>query len=55
MDAVKEDSGIALTNLQVDGAMIKSPLLMQLQADFARIPVGELFEVDWAKNVAANT
>jgi glycerol kinase len=36
---MRADSGIALTELRVDGGASANDLLMQMQADFARIPV----------------
>lgn len=41
LDAMNQDSGIPLTQLQVDGGMTSNKLLMQLQADILCIPVGE--------------
>ncbi|XP_035983977.1 glycerol kinase isoform X2 [Fundulus heteroclitus] len=40
LDAMNQDSGIPLTQLQVDGGMTSNKLLMQLQADILCIPVG---------------
>ncbi|XP_061091136.1 glycerol kinase-like isoform X2 [Conger conger] len=39
LDAMNKDSGIPLTQLQVDGGMTTNRLLMQLQADILSIPV----------------
>ncbi|KAK5619259.1 hypothetical protein CRENBAI_018109 [Crenichthys baileyi] len=39
LDAMNQDSGIPLTQLQVDGGMTSNKLLMQLQADILCIPV----------------
>lgn len=39
---MNQDSGIPLTQLQVDGGMTSNRLLMQLQADILCIPVGEI-------------
>ncbi|KAF4075138.1 hypothetical protein AMELA_G00231150 [Ameiurus melas] len=39
LDAMNKDSGIPLTQLQVDGGMTSNRLLMQLQADILCIPV----------------
>ncbi|KAM9455159.1 glycerol kinase isoform 1-T1 [Clarias gariepinus] len=39
LDAMNQDSGIPLTQLQVDGGMTLNRLLMQLQADILCIPV----------------
>ncbi|KAG5852362.1 hypothetical protein ANANG_G00061600 [Anguilla anguilla] len=39
LDAMNQDSGIPLTQLQVDGGMTTNRLLMQLQADILCIPV----------------
>ncbi|KAJ8352581.1 hypothetical protein SKAU_G00240570 [Synaphobranchus kaupii] len=39
LDAMNQDSGIPLTQLQVDGGMTTNRLLMQLQADILGIPV----------------
>lgn len=46
LDAMNQDSGIPLTQLQVDGGMTSNRLLMQLQADILCIPVGE--SRDWS-------
>jgi glycerol kinase len=39
LDAMREDSGIALEELRVDGGASTNDLLMQIQADLAGIPV----------------
>jgi glycerol kinase len=39
LDAMKEDSGVSLTNLKVDGGMVGNNLLMQFQADILGVPV----------------
>jgi glycerol kinase len=39
LSAMREDSGIALRELRVDGGASGNDLLMQMQADFAGIPV----------------
>ncbi|XP_062861708.1 glycerol kinase-like isoform X2 [Trichomycterus rosablanca] len=39
LDAINQDSGVPLTQLQVDGGMTSNKLLMQLQADILCIPV----------------
>ncbi|KAG7463601.1 hypothetical protein MATL_G00178260 [Megalops atlanticus] len=39
LDAMNQDSGIPLSELQVDGGMTSNKLLMQLQADILCIPV----------------
>jgi glycerol kinase len=39
LEAMRADSGIALTELRVDGGASANDLLMQMQADFAGIPV----------------
>ena len=39
LDAMKEDSGVELKNLKVDGGMVFNQLLMQFQADILRVPV----------------
>ncbi|TFD93835.1 glycerol kinase GlpK [Cryobacterium lactosi] len=39
LDAVNADSGVPLTELKVDGGMIKNNLLMQFQADIIGVPV----------------
>jgi glycerol kinase len=36
---MKEDSGVSLTNLKVDGGMVGNNLLMQFQADILGVPV----------------
>lgn len=38
-DAMQKDSGLALSELRVDGGASKNNLLMQIQADFLGIPV----------------
>lgn len=40
LEAMKEDTGLLLSKLLVDGAMINNDLLMQMQADICGIPVG---------------
>lgn len=40
LEAMKEDTGMALTKLLVDGAMTSNNLLMQMQADICGVPVG---------------
>jgi glycerol kinase len=39
MDAMNADSGVALTELKVDGGMVQNELLMQFQADILDVPV----------------
>ena len=39
LEAMREDSGVALTELRVDGGASTNDLLMQMQADLAGIPV----------------
>jgi glycerol kinase len=39
LDAMREDSGMALTELRVDGGASVNDLLMQIQADVAGLPV----------------
>src|SRR5207302_8453872 len=39
LDAMRADSGLAMTELRVDGAASKNDLLMQLQADLAAVRV----------------
>ncbi|XP_030641633.1 glycerol kinase [Chanos chanos] len=39
LDAMNQDSGVPLTQLQVDGGMTSNRLLMQLQSDILCIPV----------------
>uniref|UniRef100_A0A8D3EB16 glycerol kinase n=1 Tax=Scophthalmus maximus TaxID=52904 RepID=A0A8D3EB16_SCOMX len=39
LDAMNQDSGVPLTELQVDGGMTSNRLLMQLQADILCMPV----------------
>jgi glycerol kinase len=39
LEAMRRDSGIALTELRVDGAATANDLLMQMQADLAGLPV----------------
>ena len=37
---MRQDSGVAMSQLRVDGGMTKNNLLMQLQADLLNISVG---------------
>jgi glycerol kinase len=39
LDVMKEDSGIALSELRVDGGAANNNLLMQFQADLLRVPI----------------
>jgi glycerol kinase len=39
LDAMRQDSGVALTSLKVDGGMVYNELLMQFQADLLGVPV----------------
>jgi len=39
LDAMNEDSGVALRSLKVDGGMVNNTLLMQFQADILGVPV----------------
>jgi glycerol kinase len=39
LDAMNADSGVALTELKVDGGMVRNELLMQFQADLLDVPV----------------
>jgi glycerol kinase len=39
LDAMNQDSGVALTALKVDGGMVHNNLLMQFQADILGVPV----------------
>jgi glycerol kinase len=39
LDAMEQDSGVALTALKVDGGMVYNELLMQFQADILGVPV----------------
>jgi glycerol kinase len=39
LDAMRQDSGVALTSLKVDGGMVYNGLLMQFQADLLGVPV----------------
>jgi len=39
VEAMRVDSGIALTSLKVDGGAVRNDLLMQLQADILGVPV----------------
>lgn len=41
VEAMNQDSGVGLTQLQADGGMTANQLLMQLQADILHIPIGE--------------
>lgn len=40
LDAMRNDSGVSLTKLKVDGGMTKSELMLQTQSDLIGIPVG---------------
>lgn len=40
LEAMHKDTGVPLSELWVDGGMIKNNLLMQLQADLCGVPVG---------------
>ena len=44
---MNKDSGIKLKELQVNGGMTNNKLLMQIQADFLGIPVGEFFSCEF--------
>jgi glycerol kinase len=39
LDAVNADAGVDLTELKVDGGMVKNETLMQFQADILGVPV----------------
>lgn len=39
LDAMRQDSGVSLTALKVDGGMVYNELLMQFQADILDVPV----------------
>jgi glycerol kinase len=39
LEAMREDSGVRLANLKVDGGMVANQLLMQFQADILGVPV----------------
>jgi glycerol kinase len=39
VEAMNRDSGVALTNLKVDGGMVANDLLMQFQSDILNVPV----------------
>lgn len=39
VEAMRKDSGVALTSLKVDGGMVANELLMQFQADILGVPV----------------
>jgi glycerol kinase len=39
LDAMRRDSGVALSSLRVDGGMVRNELLMQFQADLLGVPV----------------
>jgi len=41
---MQRDSGIVISKLRVDGGMTANNLLMQLQADLAGVPVGEIID-----------
>lgn len=39
LEAMREDSGVELKSLRVDGGMVRNELLMQFQADILNVPV----------------
>ena len=39
MDAMRQDSGVELASLKVDGGMVVNELLMQFQSDLLGVPV----------------
>src|SRR5207342_3853895 len=39
VEAMNQDSGVALESLKVDGGMVQNELLMQFQADLLGVPV----------------
>lgn len=39
LDAMRDDAGVALSSLKVDGGAVRNNLLMQLQADILGVPV----------------
>jgi glycerol kinase len=39
LDAMRDDAGVALSSLKVDGGAVRNDLLMQLQADILGVPV----------------
>jgi len=39
LDAMREDAGVALSSLRVDGGAVRNDFLMQLQADILGVPV----------------
>lgn len=41
LDAIKQDCGLELTQLKVDGGMVKNNLMLQFQADISGIDIGE--------------
>lgn len=41
LEAIRQDTGLVLSKLLVDGAMTNNDLLMQMQADICGIPVGK--------------
>ena len=45
LEAIKNDTGVILTKLLVDGAMATNNLLMQMQADICGLPVGEHIKI----------
>lgn len=49
LEAMKEDTGLTLSKLLVDGAMTTNNLLMQMQADICGIPVGK--SINFHKNL----
>lgn len=54
LDAMNQDSGVPLTQLQVDGGMTSNRLLMQLQADILCMSVGKKTHVTHVTTVHAN-
>ena len=46
LDAMEGDSGVKLSELEVDGGMTINELLMQMQADFIQVPVVRPVDVE---------
>ncbi|CAB0028073.1 unnamed protein product [Trichogramma brassicae] len=52
LEAMKEDTGMTLTKLLVDGAMTSNSQLMQMQADICGVPVErDILYLEWKKGI----
>jgi len=43
LETIKQDTGMTLSKLLVDGAMANNEYLMQMQADICGVPVGKKY------------